>query len=103
MGSNHMHRRYLCLCAGHTCKGEEMKADTLPLPEGLTHARYVDDMRELMQYDVQADIYKCRWDTVINGVREEYEAAISVERARDNSQAALLKMRQKAKEYFNGL
>ncbi len=47
-----------------------MDASTLPLPEGLKHAIYVDDMRELAHYEIMGDCWLVRWDSVVNGIQK---------------------------------
>jgi hypothetical protein len=42
-------------------------ADTLKLPTGVEWKRVVNDVREVMTYDIGTDCFWCRFDTVING------------------------------------
>jgi hypothetical protein len=38
------------------------------LPEGVFHACFVDgEMREVVQYEINVDQFRVRWDTLING------------------------------------
>jgi hypothetical protein len=40
----------------------------MELPMGVFHACYVDDeMREVIQYEVNTDTFRVRWDTIIDG------------------------------------
>lgn len=38
--------------------------DRLPLPEGVFSARYIDGMREIVQYVVNIDGFLVRWDII---------------------------------------
>lgn len=44
----------------------------LPLPPGVLHAKYVDGMREVMQYDILQDEYKLRYDWMRSGTQCTY-------------------------------
>lgn len=44
-----------------------MDASTLPIPQGVMAVTFVDDVREVVTYDVASDGVLARWDTKING------------------------------------
>lgn len=45
----------------------KLSVGKLELPVGVSHALYVDDMRETAMYELNADRYRVRWDTMIDG------------------------------------
>lgn len=44
-----------------------MDASTLPIPDGVRHVKIIDDVREIMLYDIRTEGMVARWDTVIHG------------------------------------
>lgn len=52
------------------CKRECQLHSLLPLPIGCTYARYVGDMREVVQYSIHSDGYLVRHDWLVNGVKK---------------------------------
>lgn len=46
-----------------------ISAQALPLPEGVKSAKYVQDMREIVVYEISTDKFRVRWDTIIDGIQ----------------------------------
>lgn len=77
---------------------EEMRR-RLPLPHHLTVARYQGDMRELVQYRINDDLFHVRYDWIdpegrqMTSNPEPFDASMDVEAYLEQCRAALLEHR----------
>ena len=76
-----------------------MQAKTLPLPDA-DSCKYVMDgqMREIWAYDILADAFKVRWDTMIDNIQYHF-----VDTLPHDKQADLTEKRLKAYRFFQDL
>lgn len=78
-----------------------MDASKLELPLGVPLARYVDDMREVVAFDVLRGLYIGRWDTCIGDTKMHVMRDLPTWAASFPSEELIEEERGKAKQYFS--